>query len=37
VTEVDGSAPSASRAQDAVEALTSAAGIPATPTATTSD
>ena len=31
VTEVDGSAPSAPRAQDAVEALTVAAGIPATP------
>ena len=28
VTEVDGSAPSPSRAQEAVEALTSAAGIP---------
>jgi [protein-PII] uridylyltransferase len=36
VTEVDGSAPSAPRAQEAVDALTSAAGIPATPTATTS-
>ena len=35
ITEVDGSAPSASRAQEAVEALTVAAGIPAVPTATT--
>ena len=31
VTEVNGSAPSASRAQEAVEALTTAAGIPADP------
>jgi [protein-PII] uridylyltransferase len=35
ITEADGSAPSASRAQEAVEALTVAAGIPAVPTATT--
>jgi [protein-PII] uridylyltransferase len=36
VTEVDGSAPSAPRAREAVDALTLAAGIPATPTGTMS-
>jgi len=35
VTEADGSAPSSARAQQAVDALTRAAGIPATPAATT--
>jgi [protein-PII] uridylyltransferase len=35
ITEADGSAPSAARAQEAVETLTVAAGIPAVPTATT--
>jgi [protein-PII] uridylyltransferase len=35
VTEVDGSVPNAPRAQDAVDALTVAAGIPAAPAATT--
>jgi [protein-PII] uridylyltransferase len=34
VTEVDGAAPSAARAQEAVDALTAAAGIPAAPAAT---
>jgi [protein-PII] uridylyltransferase len=34
VTEVDGSAPSTRRAQEAIEALTVAAGIPAAPAAT---
>jgi [protein-PII] uridylyltransferase len=35
VTEVDGATPSAVRAQEAVDALTAAAGIPAAPAATT--
>jgi [protein-PII] uridylyltransferase len=34
VIEVDGSAPSSRRAQDAIDALTVAAGIPAAPAAT---
>jgi [protein-PII] uridylyltransferase len=34
ITEVDGSAPSAPRTQEAIEVLTVAAGIPAAPAAT---
>jgi [protein-PII] uridylyltransferase len=35
VTEADGSSPNPSRTQEAVDALTMAAGIPATPTPAT--